>query len=120
MTIAQSMAEVFVEDRDAWNQRQDKRDRIDVTVLDSVWNLGYEQYSPNTRINTMAGALVGLLVGGLVVLLLEWLEAGRCPHRGRSRAERAGGGPRRHPARAVRGWRNVAEHRGIIAASHGA
>ncbi len=74
MTIAQTMAEVFVEDRDAWNQRQDKRDRIEVSILDSVWNLGYQQYSPNTRINTLAGGLVGLLVGLLVVFFLEWLE----------------------------------------------
>lgn len=74
MTIAQTMAEVFVEDRDAWNQRQDKRDRIEVSILDSVWNLGYQQYSPNTRINTLAGGLAGLLVGLLVVFFLEWLE----------------------------------------------
>ncbi|MCS7259600.1 MAG: Wzz/FepE/Etk N-terminal domain-containing protein [Anaerolineae bacterium] len=74
MTIAQTMAEVFVEDRDAWNQRQDKRDRIEVSILDSVWNLGYQQYSPNTRINTVAGGLAGLLVGLLVVFFLEWLE----------------------------------------------
>jgi capsular polysaccharide biosynthesis protein len=39
-----------------------------------VWNLGYEQYSPNTKINTAAGGLVGLLVGLLVVFFLEWLE----------------------------------------------
>jgi capsular polysaccharide biosynthesis protein len=74
MTIAQTMAEVFVEDRDAWNQRQDKRDRIEVSILDSVWNLGYQQYSPNTKINTLAGGLVGLLVGLFVVFFLEWLE----------------------------------------------
>ena len=74
MTIAQTMAEVFVEDRDAWNQRQDKRDRIEVSILDNVWNLGYQQYSPNTRINTAAGGLFGLLVGLLVVFFLEWLE----------------------------------------------
>jgi capsular polysaccharide biosynthesis protein len=74
MTIAQTMAEVFAEDRDTWNQRQDKRDRIEVSILDAVWNLGYQQYSPNTRINTTAGGLVGLLVGMLVVFFLEWLE----------------------------------------------
>jgi capsular polysaccharide biosynthesis protein len=74
MTIAQTMAEVFVEDRDAWNQRQDQRDRIEVSILDNVWNLGYQQYSPNTRINTVAGGLFGLLVGMLVVFFLEWLE----------------------------------------------
>ncbi len=74
MTIAQTMAEVFVEDRDAWNQRQDKRDRIEVSILDNVWNLGYQKYSPNTKINTAAGGLFGLLVGLLVVFFLEWLE----------------------------------------------
>jgi capsular polysaccharide biosynthesis protein len=74
MTIAQTMSEVFVEDRDAWNQRQDKRDRIEVTILDNVWNLGYQKYSPNTKINTAAGGLFGLLVGLLVVFFLEWLE----------------------------------------------
>lgn len=74
MTIAQTMAEVFVEDRDAWNQRQDKRDRIEVSILDSVWNLGYQQYSPNTRVNTLVGAIVGVLLGLLVVFFLEWLE----------------------------------------------
>jgi capsular polysaccharide biosynthesis protein len=74
MTIAQTMAEVFVEDRDTWNQKQDKRDQIDVTVLDNVWNLGYQKYSPNTKINTVAGGLFGLLAGLLVVFFLEWLE----------------------------------------------
>jgi capsular polysaccharide biosynthesis protein len=74
MTIAQTMAEVFVEDRDAWNQQQDKRDRIEVSILDSVWNLGYQKYSPSTKINTVAGGLFGLLVGLLVVFFLEWLE----------------------------------------------
>jgi len=74
MTIAQTMAEVFAEERDAWNQRQDKRDRIEVSILDAVWNLGYQQYSPNTRVNTVAGGLIGLLVGMLVVFFLEWLE----------------------------------------------
>jgi len=74
MTIAQTMAEVFVEDRDAWNQRQDQRDRIEVSILDNVWNLGYTQYSPNTKINTAAGGLFGVLVGLLVIFFLEWLE----------------------------------------------
>jgi capsular polysaccharide biosynthesis protein len=74
MMLAQTVAEVFVEDRDGWNQQQDKRDQIDVSILDNVWNLGYRQYSPNTKINTAAGGVVGLLVGLIVVFLLEWLE----------------------------------------------
>ena len=43
-------------------------------MLDSVYNLGYEQYSPKTRVNVLAGALFGVLVGVLVVFFLEWLE----------------------------------------------
>jgi len=74
MTIAQTTAEVFVEDRDEWNQRQDKRDRVEVTIMDNVWNLGYQQYSPDTKINTAAGGMFGLLVGLLVIFFLEWLE----------------------------------------------
>ncbi len=74
MAMVDSMAQVFAEDRDQWNQRQDKRDRIEVTMLDSVYNLGYAQYSPKTQINTLAGGLFGILVGLLVILFLEWLE----------------------------------------------
>lgn len=71
--IVDTVITVFTEERDTWNQKQDKRDRIDVTPLDSVYSLGYTQYSPNTKINTLAGGLFGLMVGVLVVFFLEWL-----------------------------------------------
>lgn len=71
--IVDTVAVVFMEQRDAWNQKQDRRDQIDVTMLDSVYNLGYQQYRPNTKINTLGGGLFGLMVGVLVVFLLEWL-----------------------------------------------
>jgi len=74
MDMVDAMAKVFIEDRDQWNQRQDKRDRIEVTMLDSVYNLGYQQHSPQTRINTLAGGLFGVLIGILVIFFLEWLE----------------------------------------------
>jgi capsular polysaccharide biosynthesis protein len=74
MHIAQTAAEVFVNDREEWNQRQRKEDRVDVTILDNVYFLGYEQYSPNTKINVLAAALFGALVGILVIFFLEWLE----------------------------------------------
>lgn len=74
MQIAQTMAEVFVEKQDQYNQRQDKSDRIEVSILDNVWNLGYQLYSPKTRINTMAGGLFGLVLGLIIVFFLEWLE----------------------------------------------
>jgi capsular polysaccharide biosynthesis protein len=74
MDMVDAMAKAFAEDRDQWNQQQDKRDRIEVKMLDSVYNLGYEQYSPKTKINVLAGALFGVLVGILVIFFLEWLE----------------------------------------------
>jgi len=74
MDMVNAMAIAFAEDRDQWNQRQDKRDRIEVRMLDSVYNLGYQQYSPKTQINTLAGGLFGALVGVLIIFFLEWLE----------------------------------------------
>ncbi len=74
MDIVNQMAIVFIEDRDQWNQRQDKRDRIEIRMLDSVYNLGYQQYSPKIQINSLAGGLFGVLMGMLVIFFLEWLE----------------------------------------------
>ena len=71
--IVDTVATVFIEDRNEWNQQQDRRDQIDVTMLDSVYSLGYQQFRPNTRINTLAGGLFGLMVGVLVIFFLEWL-----------------------------------------------
>lgn len=74
--IVDTVAKVFIDQRNAWNAKQDKRDRIDVVMLDSVYNLGYQQYKPKTKINTLAGGLFGLMVGFLVIFFLEWLEKG--------------------------------------------
>lgn len=74
--IVDTVAKVFIDDRNAWNAQQDKRDRIDVAMLDSVYSLGYKVYSPKTKINTLAGGLFGLMVGVLVIFFLEWLEQG--------------------------------------------
>lgn len=74
MAMVDAMAQAFVEDRDQWNQLQDKRDRIEIRPLDNVYNLGFQQYSPKTRINVMAGALFGALIGVMVIFFLEWLE----------------------------------------------
>jgi len=71
--IAQTVGEVFVEDRQAWNQEQDKRDRIDVRIRDNVYNRGYSLYSPKKKINALAGLVFGGLLGGLVVFAIEWM-----------------------------------------------
>ena len=36
----------------------------------------YALYRPNTRVNTLAGAILGLLLGGLIVFFVEYREAG--------------------------------------------
>ncbi len=67
------IAAYFKEQRDAWNDRQDKSDRIDVEIRD--WARDASLYSPNTKINTAAGGVAGGLIGLLIVIVLEWLQA---------------------------------------------
>jgi capsular polysaccharide biosynthesis protein len=74
--IVDMVATVFIEQRDTWNQKQDRQDQVDVSMLDSVYSLGYQQYRPDTKINTLAGGLFGLMVGCVVVFFLEWLTQG--------------------------------------------
>ncbi len=78
--IVDTVATVFTEQRDTWNQKQDKRDRIDVVALDSGYSLGYQLYKPKTKINTLAGGLFGLMVGVLVIFFLEWLTQANIRH----------------------------------------
>ncbi len=70
--IAQTMAEIFVEDQTEWNQRQDKQDRVEAFILNSA---RYSLYRPQTKMNVLAGAVFGALLGVLIIFLLEWLEA---------------------------------------------
>jgi len=68
------IADIFKEERDKWNDEQDKRDRIDVEIRDYARNAGL--YSPKTKINMAAGGVLGALVGTFIVFVWEWLEAG--------------------------------------------
>jgi capsular polysaccharide biosynthesis protein len=71
--IAQTLAEVFIEGQTEWNKEQDKSDRIEVSLLDDVRNA--PKFSPKNKINTLAGGIFGVLLGGVIVLFLEWLES---------------------------------------------
>jgi len=73
MQIAQTLAEVFIEDQTEWNQKQDQRDRIEVSLLDNVRDAPL--FSPKKKINTLAGGIFGVLLGSVIVLFLEWLES---------------------------------------------
>lgn len=70
--IAEAMAQSFVDERVEWNGGQDRRDQVDVKKADDVT---LSLHKPKTRVNTLAGGVFGLLVGGGIVALLEWLEA---------------------------------------------
>jgi capsular polysaccharide biosynthesis protein len=74
ITIVQTMAQIFWDQREAWNQLQDKRDRIDVNIVDDARDA--PQWRPNSRMNALAGLILGALAGVLLVLGLEWLESG--------------------------------------------
>lgn len=73
MQIAQTTAELFADEREAWNQRQDKQDRIDVNIVDDARDAPL--FRPKMLMNGIAGAILGALIGLLIVYLLEWLEA---------------------------------------------
>jgi capsular polysaccharide biosynthesis protein len=71
--IAQTAAEIFVEDKQVQMLEQDKRDRVDVTIRDSA--TAGRVFWPKTGLLVVAGGLFGLLSGALVVLGLERLAA---------------------------------------------
>lgn len=71
--IAKAWAEEFKIWRDQENTKVRKEDRVDVYLGDDPV---YELYRPQTKINVVAGTILGLLLAGLVIFVLEWVEAG--------------------------------------------
>jgi capsular polysaccharide biosynthesis protein len=71
--MAQTLADVFVEEREQWNSEQDKNNRIYVDKVDDVRDV--PQSSPNIKLNLLAGAVFGAIVGGIIVFFLEWLQS---------------------------------------------
>ncbi len=71
--IARTWAQLLVEWRDSQNQRQRKEDRVYAYPRDEP---RYVQSWPKTKIVTAAGGVFGLVIAGVVIFFLEWLEAG--------------------------------------------
>jgi capsular polysaccharide biosynthesis protein len=71
--MAQTLADVFVEERAQWNSEQDKRDRIYVEKVDDISDVPLA--SPKKTFNMAAGAVFGAIIGGVLVFILEWLQS---------------------------------------------
>ena len=70
--IATELGRLLVEYRTEDNRDLQREDRIDALLIDTAT---YGLHSPKTRINVLAGAVLGLLLGGVVVFALEYLES---------------------------------------------
>jgi capsular polysaccharide biosynthesis protein len=70
--IATQWGQHLVEWRERNNSTLTRQDRIEAIRLDTA---SWGKHSPNTRVNVLVGAILGLLVGGVIVFVLEYLEA---------------------------------------------
>jgi len=71
--IAQTTAEVFVEYADVLMQDQDAADRVEVSIRDAA-QPGV-LHKPKWKINVAAGAVLGALIGVVIIFVLRFLEA---------------------------------------------
>lgn len=71
--IALTLSDIFVEERTAYYNQQDKRDRIEVKVVDHV--IDAPLFRPNPTLNGAAGLVLGAVLGTILILWLEWLDA---------------------------------------------
>ena len=70
--VAYLWGELFVSWRDTENAVLRNEDKVGGLILDQP---ATSLYRPQTLVNTLAGGILGLLLGGLVVFALEYLEA---------------------------------------------
>ena len=71
--IARTWAVLLVHWRDEQNTKQNKEDRVYAYLRDEP---RYVQSWPKTKIVTAAGGVFGLVIAGVVIFFLEWLEVG--------------------------------------------
>jgi capsular polysaccharide biosynthesis protein len=71
--IARTWATLLVQWRDQQNQRQNKEDRVYASLRDQP---RYSQSWPKTKVVTAGGGVFGLVIAGVIIFSLEWLEAG--------------------------------------------
>jgi capsular polysaccharide biosynthesis protein len=70
--IARTWATAFVEWRQQENLKQRKEDRVSAYIVQEP---KYGQFRPQTTLNVVAGAIIGLLLGVVIVFFLEAIES---------------------------------------------
>lgn len=70
--IAREWGNLLVEYRNEQNQLVRREDRIDAALQDLPT---YALLRPRPEVNAVAGAVLGLLLGTVIVFILEWLES---------------------------------------------
>ena len=70
--IAQKWADLFIQWRNDQNAIARREDRVEAFLLDPP---RYELDHPKKSVNTLAGAILGVLLGGVVIFGLEYVEA---------------------------------------------
>ncbi len=71
--IAREWGNLIVQWQTGKNDKLRKEDRIDIEFLDDP-QAGLDR--PKTKINTLAGAVFGALLGIILVFVLEWIQSG--------------------------------------------
>lgn len=71
--IARTWGNRFIQWRIDDNADQRREDRVDAEFIDDPTIVGV---TPNTKINTLAGAIFGALLGLMVIFVMEWIESG--------------------------------------------
>jgi capsular polysaccharide biosynthesis protein len=71
--MAQTLSDVFIATHNQENLQVDQQDRILVKPLRNATSPII--FSPKTSINTLAGAILGALIGVIIIFALEWIES---------------------------------------------
>jgi capsular polysaccharide biosynthesis protein len=71
--IALAWANQLVAWRDQQNAQQQQPDKVTAVIVDLPKP---SLYRPITKINVLAGAILGLLVGGIIVFVVEYIDSG--------------------------------------------
>jgi receptor protein-tyrosine kinase len=74
--VANDIARVWAEEFKAWrdveNAKVNREDKVEANLADRPQ---YALLRPRTTVNTLAGGILGLLLGGVIVFLVEYREA---------------------------------------------